>query len=218
MRRWDSGQRLVTLPRMIDTHCHLTDPRLRDRLDEVLAAAADAGVTGMISVATTPADAQAALAIAQAHPHVYATVGVHPLHAAAYDEDEEFYARIGEISPFIGHPDIVAIGEIGLDRAHDDPPLDVQRRTFARQLELAKTLTRLPIIIHNRDATDDTLAMLREAGLPGDRFVFHCFTGAWRRWTASSTSGPPSASRASSPSPMHEKWPRHRTACPRIGC
>lgn len=163
---------------MIDTHCHLTDPRLGDRLDDVLAAAAAAGVTGMISIATTPADAAAALAIAEQHDHVYATVGVHPLYAAEFDDDQEFYEHIHEIAPFIGHPKVVALGEMGLDHHYDDPPRDVQRATFARQLDLARTLSKLPIIIHNREATDDVLAMLREAGMPGERYVFHCFTGS----------------------------------------
>ncbi len=163
---------------MIDTHCHLTYPGIFERLDEVLAAAAAAGVHRMVSVATTPVDALEALRLAERYPQVYATVGVHPAHADEYDERDEYMLGIRQIAPFIAHPRVAAIGEMGLDKHYNDPPMDIQRRVFAYQLDLAKTISTRPIIIHNREATDEVLGMIHDSGLPGDRFVFHCFTGS----------------------------------------
>ena len=163
---------------MIDTHCHLTYPGLHERIDGVLAAAADAGVTRLISVATTPIDGLEALKLAETYPQVYATVGVHPGHADEYDSPDEYLEGMKQIAPFVAHPRVVAIGEMGLDKHYDHPPLDVQRRVFHYQLDLAKTISKKPIIIHNREATDDVLGMIRDSGLPGERFLFHCFTGS----------------------------------------
>ncbi len=159
---------------MIDTHCHLTFKLLLDDLDAVLTRAHDAGVDRMITVATTPDDARQAAALAGQHDNVYATVGVHPHYAGQWrGRGQDVAAAMRELAD---DPKVVALGEMGLDRHYDDPPIDDQRRVFALQLETAKALTK-PIIIHNREATDEVLAMIRDAGLPGARFVFHCFTG-----------------------------------------
>ncbi|MBI1371853.1 MAG: YchF/TatD family DNA exonuclease [Phycisphaera sp.] len=157
---------------MIDTHCHLTFPQLSSRLDEVLAAARADGVDRMITVGTTPNDAVNARAIAEAHDNVYFTVGVHPHYSANLDNSE--LPRIGEIA---GHEKCVAFGEMGVDYHYDDPPRDVQHRWFNAQLEVVRyTNLKKPIIIHCRKAVDDTLAIIRGSGLPGERFVFHCMT------------------------------------------
>lgn len=159
---------------MIDTHCHLTYDGLHERADEVIAAARSAGVTTMISVGTTPDDAARAVRLAEQRAGVYATVGVHP-HYAHQVHDE---AVLGEaMRKLAASPHVVALGEMGLDWHYPDPPAEDQRRVFAWQLAIAKQLPDLPIVIHNREATDDTLAMIREAGTPGERFIFHCFTG-----------------------------------------
>ena len=159
---------------MIDTHCHLTYDGLAERVDDVVAAAKDAGVDRMISVGTTPDDAQRALALTRIHEGVYATAGLHPHYTAGFDDRDALLDALREL---IGRDRVVALGEMGLDWHYPDPPRDTQRRAFAWQLELAGELPDVPIIIHNREATDDTLAMIREAGVPGERFVFHCFTG-----------------------------------------
>lgn len=160
---------------MIDTHCHLTYEGLRERVEDVLAAAAEAGVDRMISVGTSPADAKQAIALAERHDNVFATVGLHPHHAA--DEDD-LPALLGAMRGLASHRRVVALGEMGLDRHYPEPAMDVQRAAFETQLSLAAEMPTLPVIIHNREATDDTLGVLRASGLPGERFVFHCFTGA----------------------------------------
>lgn len=159
---------------MIDTHCHLTFRGLHDRLDEVLAGAAEAGVDRMIDVGTTPDDARQAHQLAQQHAHVFSTVGLHPLHV---DECDDRAALESALHELIDQPNVVALGEMGLDKHYDEPPLADQRERFQWQLELAAQYPHKPIIIHNRKATDETLAMLREAGFAGDRYVFHCFAG-----------------------------------------
>jgi TatD DNase family protein len=163
---------------MIDTHCHLTHERLAGRVDQVVAAAQGAGVTAMICVATNPDDARAAVALAERCPGVFAAVGLHP-HEAQHWPDRQ--AVVESLRLLAGHPKVVALGEVGLDRYYPDPPQDVQRRALEWQLQLAaeRTATRaLPMVIHGRQATADILALIRGSGLPGARFVFHCFTGS----------------------------------------
>ncbi len=172
---------------MIDTHCHLTYDGLHERIDDVMQGAADAGVDRMISVGTTPDDALKAVALAERRDNVFATVGLHPHYSAQWPDLATLVQAIQRLS---AHPRVVAIGEMGLDRHYPDPPIDDQKRAFAAQLETVKSLPSepsssepgrvgpvLPIIIHNREATDETVGMIRDSGLPGDRFVFHCFTG-----------------------------------------
>ena len=160
---------------MIDTHCHLTFPQLHRRLDDVLARAAQRGVDEMISVGTNPDDALAAAALAQRYAQVHATAGLHPL----YVKPGMDLGVVDEMLAWaVGRKEVVALGEMGLDYHYDDPPRELQHEAFGRQLAtIAKLDTIMPIVIHNRKATSDVLAMIREAGLPGERFVFHCFTG-----------------------------------------
>jgi TatD DNase family protein len=159
---------------MIDTHCHLTYDGLHERVADVLAAARAVGVETFISVGTTPADTRKALALTRQHAGVYATVGVHPHYAHQVDDEPALREAMHQLA---GDRRVVALGEMGLDWHYPDPPRADQRRVFAAQLAVARELPDLPIVIHNREATDDVLAMIREADLPGERFVFHCFTG-----------------------------------------
>ena len=159
---------------MIDTHCHLTYDGLRERVGDVIAAARAAGVDRMISVGTTPDDAERAIAVAEKHENVYVAAGLHPHYAKPGGDPEGDAMRIAGL---LQHPKVVAIGEMGLDWYYPDPPRDLQRRALELQLGVASRLDK-PIIIHNRQATDDVLAVLRASGIPGGRFVFHCFTGS----------------------------------------
>ncbi len=174
---------------MIDTHCHLTYPGLIERIDDVLAAAAAAGVDRMISVGTTPDDAVRACELARRYPQVYFAVGLHPHHAKEWADDTVVAQAIRTLSQ---NEKCVAIGEMGLDRHYPEPPIADQVRAFEAQLATIialdgaaaaagskpKATNPKPIIIHNREATDETLAIIRASGLAGDRFVFHCFTGS----------------------------------------
>jgi TatD DNase family protein len=153
---------------MIDTHCHLTDPRLRSQLDDVMSRASANGVRKMVTVGTDLADSRASIAICQGRPNVRCTVGIHPNYVVeAHDDD------VAALEPLLADPAVVALGEIGMDYFHN-PDRDRQRRFFIEQLSLAQT-AQVPVVIHCREAVGDTLAIMGDFKLL--RAVFHCFTG-----------------------------------------
>jgi TatD DNase family protein len=157
--------------RLIDSHCHLDDPQFDADRDEVIGRALAAGVTRMLAIGTGegPPDLQAAIRLAERYPFIYATVGVHPHDASK--ATEETFARLWELA---AHPKVVAIGEIGLDYHYDFSPRAAQQAVFARQVEIAAQC-RKPVVIHTREAWEDTLALLRPgAPVAG---IMHCFTG-----------------------------------------
>ncbi len=159
-------------PVLIDTHCHLTSRDLFERRAQVIADAARAGVTQMIEVACTPADLEPALQLRKEYPQVAVACGIHPHEAGKVSEaDIERFARVWKEDA-----GIVAVGEIGLDYHYDFSPRDVQRQVLARQLKLAAT-TSLPIVIHSREAHDNVVSILKDAGYVGRKVVFHCFGG-----------------------------------------
>jgi len=163
---------------VIDTHCHLTFPELTTDLEGVVSRAAAQGVGGMITVSTTTENCEAGLRVAEAHPNVWCSSGVHPLYAAEGLErgghDWEAMRRVA------GHERCVAWGELGLDRHYDEPPLDLQRRVLTDQLALIERADAdglaLPIIVHCRKAVNELLPILRCSAIEPERFVFHCFT------------------------------------------
>lgn len=162
---------------MIDTHCHLTYPGLAERVGDVVADARAAGVDRMISIGTGPVDSVAAIAVATRFAGVvFATVGIHPLHA---HEVEDLNRAIAELRPLSKRAEVVALGEMGLDAHHDQPPMALQRRVFEAQLDLAAE-TGLPVVIHSRKAIPETIEAIARRGLPADRFLFHCFSGTVR--------------------------------------
>jgi len=156
---------------LIDTHCHLADKRLGRNIDKVLSLAAGAGVSRMISAAANLPDARIAAELASQHAEVYCTAGVHPHHAA--DHNKSYLAEIEQLA---GLERNVAIGEIGLDYHYDYSPRPRQQEAFAEQIALADKLGKV-IVIHTREAFDDTMTIIADSGVSGDRFVFHSFTG-----------------------------------------
>ncbi|NBB84326.1 MAG: YchF/TatD family DNA exonuclease [Alphaproteobacteria bacterium] len=158
---------------MIDTHCHLTFAQLHERVEEVIGAAGEAGVDRLITVGTTRQDADVARAVAEQHDNVYFTAGIHP-HYPAQTAAGDIY----RLPAATAHDRCVAYGEMGLDWHYDDPPRELQRELFRAQLAAVEgdRNTDRPIIIHCRKAVDDTLAMMRQFNIAGERFVFHCFT------------------------------------------
>ncbi len=154
---------------MIDSHCHLTDPRLFSQLDNVLARAAAAGVCEMVTIGTSVDESRAAIDIARHHANVHCTVGIHPNNSA--DAAPEDIVTIKSLS---FDPVVVAIGEAGLDY-HYDIDCAAQRSIFEKQLALATELDK-PIVIHCREATDDCIEMMR--GMKSGRAVYHCFTAS----------------------------------------
>jgi TatD DNase family protein len=155
---------------MIDTHCHLTDPRLGDQLDAVLSRAAKAGVNRMITISTSVADAVDCIAACQDRDNLRCSVGVHPNYVG-----EEDAAAVPQLRGLQANPSVVAIGEIGLDYHYGRELHDRQQfQFFEMQLQIALDCNR-PVIIHCREAVDDALAVLGKfPTVPG---VFHCFTG-----------------------------------------
>jgi TatD DNase family protein len=154
---------------MFDTHCHLTDPRFSDDLDGVLQRAWDAGLTGIVTIASDAADADVAWQLTRRDPRIYSTAGVHP-HTAAQATDAD-RARITEI---LARPGVVAVGETGLDFHYDNSPRAVQRTVFEWHLATAAA-TGLPVIVHSRAADEEMAAMIRATS--GVRGVLHCFSG-----------------------------------------
>lgn len=149
-----------------DSHCHVHDERMPGGTDAAVQAARDAGVATMVTVGCDRETSLQAIAAAEAHPDVWATVGLHP-HEASRGVDT--------IRDLFDHPKVVAVGEAGLDYYYDHSPRDAQRAAFAEQIALAHELG-LPLVIHTRDAWDDTFDVLAAEGVP-EQTVFHCFTG-----------------------------------------
>jgi TatD DNase family protein len=149
-----------------DSHCHLTDARFADEVDGVVARARAAGVTGMVTIASDEEDARVALELAR-RLDLHASAGVHPHHASRPG------TALDMVRDLAADPRVVALGETGLDYHYDNAPRDTQRALFRRHLELAAELG-LPVVVHSRDADEDTAAAVREAGAVVTG-VLHCF-------------------------------------------
>ena len=157
--------------RLVDSHCHLDDSKFDADRDEVVSRAQAAGVERMVAIGTGngPPDLQAGIRVAEAYPFMLATVGVHP-HDASKANAETF----DELEKLLSHAKVVAIGEIGLDYHYDFSPRDVQLSVFRKQLDLAVDRGK-PVVIHTREAWNDTLSAIRASG--AKRGIMHCFTG-----------------------------------------
>jgi TatD DNase family protein len=159
--------------RLIDSHCHLDFPDFADELDAVVERARAAGVERMITIGTRADKAARVAEIAERYDGVFFTVGTHP-HEAASAAAADFDALRG----FAQHPKCVGIGEAGLDYHYNFAPPEVAQRVFRGQIGLARELG-LPIVIHTREAEDDTAAILKdEAGQGAFGALLHCFTSS----------------------------------------
>lgn len=160
-------------PALIDTHAHLDSPKFDGDRAQVIARARQAGIARIINVGADLPSSHQAAALAHDYPDIYASVGVHPHDAKSMDNQV-----LAEIAALADKAKVVAIGEIGLDYHYDFSPRPAQRQAFSQQLALARQL-HLPIIVHDREAHADTLAMLREwaAGIAAPAGVLHCFSG-----------------------------------------
>ena len=161
----------------IDSHCHIDGPEYDADREEVIARAREAGVTTMLDVGTGDPHSGAidrAVDLAEKHEGIYAAVGVHPHDAKLFDDAAE--RRLLDLAR--QSPRVIAWGEIGLDYHYDHSPRDVQREVFRRQLRLARE-RKLPVVIHSREADDETIAILREELTGYERGgVLHCFGGS----------------------------------------
>lgn len=154
---------------LVDSHCHLDFPDLAGKLDEVLSAMADNGVTHALCVGVNLEELPAVLALADQHQNVFASVGVHP----DYEEVED--PSVERLIELARHPKVVAIGETGLDyfRIKDQP--EWQKQRFRTHIRAARQVDK-PLIVHTREAAVDTLAIMAEEGAGEAGGVMHCFT------------------------------------------
>jgi len=169
-----------TLPGLIDAHCHLDYAPMSPDLQACFDAGTAAGVVQYVHVGCSPESIDRAVALADTHAQVFAAIGVHPHEAKHTDA-----ALLGRIREHAKNPSVLAIGETGLDYHYDLSPREDQRRSFSEHVELARELD-MPIVLHIRDAHDEALAIVAEAGpraeMPG---MVHCFTAgpdAARAW------------------------------------
>ncbi len=156
---------------LFDTHAHYDAEQFDPDRDQVLEALPSRGVSLVVDPGCDIPSSRAALALAEKYPFLYAAVGYHPESCAPYRPEE-----LDILRDMARHPKVVAIGEIGLDYYwEENPPKELQQQVFRRQMALAEELD-LPVIVHDREAHADALAMVRE--FPRVRGVFHCFSGS----------------------------------------
>lgn len=156
---------------LIDSHCHLDYEPMASDLEGTLARAEAAGVMQMIHIGCSPDTMKPAVALADAQPRVFASVGIHP-HEARHLDD----ALLAEIEALARHPKVVAVGETGLDYHYDFSPRDDQLRGFGAQVDLARALDK-PLVLHIRDAHEDAWSVLADHPPRANPGVVHCFTG-----------------------------------------
>lgn len=156
----------------IDTHVHLNSDQYSEDLQVVINRAREAEVSKMVVIGFDTITIKRAIELAEEHPDIYAVVGWHPVDAIDCTEDD-----LKWIEELASHPKVVAIGEMGLDYHWDKSPKDIQQEIFRKQIQLAKRV-KLPIVIHNREATEDVVRILREEGAEEVGGIMHCFSGS----------------------------------------
>ncbi|UKS26207.1 TatD family hydrolase [Paenibacillus sp. HWE-109] len=158
---------------LTDSHTHLNAEQFNEDQDEVIQRALDAGVTRMVNVGFNRETIPSSIALAEKYDFIYSTVGWHPV-----DAIDMMPGDLAWIEELCKHEKVVAIGEIGLDYYWDKSPRDVQQRVFREQIQLARKLG-MPIVIHNRDAHQDILHILKEEKAEEVGGIMHCFSGSW---------------------------------------
>jgi len=159
--------------RLIDSHCHLNYEGLVERQAEVLETAREAGVSGFLNISTRQVEWEEIVAVAEREPDVWASIGVHPHEADAHPD-----LGAAALVEAADHPRVVAIGECGLDYYYDKSDRSAQRERFEAHIQAARE-TGLPLVVHTRDAEEDTAEILTEAVREGAvTGVLHCFTGS----------------------------------------
>lgn len=158
---------------LVDTHTHLDAQQFDEDREETIARAVEQGVTRLINIGFNRETIPTTMKLAETYDFIYAAIGWHPQDAITMkDEDLDWIAELCR------HEKVVAIGEIGLDYYWDTSPKDVQHAVFRRQIGLARELG-MPVVIHNRDAHEDTIRILREEKAHEVGGVMHSFSGSW---------------------------------------
>ncbi|MFC4403563.1 TatD family hydrolase [Gracilibacillus xinjiangensis] len=154
---------------LFDTHVHLNVSQFDEDREEVIARAKEAGVEYMVIVGFDHETIPKAIELAEAYDYIYAAVGWHPVDAIDMTDKE-----LNWLKELASHPKVVALGEMGLDYHWDKSPKDVQKEVFRKQINLAKKVN-LPIIIHNREATEDIISILKEENAREVGGIMHCY-------------------------------------------
>lgn len=163
----------MSLPQLVDSHCHLDFENLQPDLDDVVARAHAAGVTRMVTICTRLKNEERVRALAQRFPSVFYAAGTHPMSAA-----EEPLASVEELVALAKHPKLVGIGETGLDYHYTAESMEIQQQSLRVHIEACRQ-TRLPLIIHSRDADEDMARILAEEHKAGAfTCVMHCFSSS----------------------------------------
>lgn len=157
---------------LFDTHAHYYDTQYDEDRSEVINRAIKSGVGYILSVSSDVASSIENISLAQNYDFIYAAIGVHPHNVIDLNNN-----IISALTDFASYPKVVAIGEIGLDYFYDNSPREAQKIWFAKQISLARTLKR-PIIIHDRDAHEDTLSIMKAENARNVGGVLHCFSGS----------------------------------------
>ena len=155
-----------------DTHAHLNAEQFNDDLQEVIDRALAEGISRIVVVGFDRLTIKRAMELAEQYEFIYASVGWHPVDAIDMKDEDLLW-----IEELAGHPKVVALGEMGLDYYWDKSPKEIQKEVLRKQIQLAKKV-KLPIIIHNRDATADIVEILREEGAKEVGGIMHCFSGS----------------------------------------
>ena len=158
--------------KFIDSHAHLDDERFEKDRDEVIDSLYGNDVEALLNPGADLNSSKEALDLAEKYPFIYAAVGIHP-HDSKYMKEE----HLDIFKEMAGNKKVIAIGEIGLDYYYDNSDRDVQRKWFREQIRLAKDLD-LPYIVHNRDAHEDVLRIMKEEHYDGVRGILHCYSGS----------------------------------------
>lgn len=158
---------------LVDSHCHLNYKGLAEQQHDVLVRARERGVTAMLNISTRESEWDDVLAAAEAHQDVWASVGIHP-----HDADQHSHIDTEKLIARAAHPRIVGLGETGLDYYYDKSDREQQQRSFRTHIHAAQQID-LPIIVHTRDAEEDTLSLIaEEMDTAPYRGVIHCFTAS----------------------------------------
>ncbi|HSH25093.1 MAG TPA: TatD family hydrolase [Massilibacterium sp.] len=204
---------------LFDTHAHLNAEQFNEDREETIKRAIDAGVSNILVVGFDNETIDGAIELAEQYDFIYAAIGWHPVDAI--DATEQDFKRIEQLA---SHKKVVALGEMGLDYHWDKSPKEIQKEVFRRQIQIAKKVN-LPIIIHNREATQDCIQILREEKANEVGGIMHCFSGSVE--TAEecvklnfhiSLGGPVTFKNARQPKEVAKEIPLHRllieTDCP----
>lgn len=159
---------------IVDSHCHLDDERLIDDIEGVLARAESANIKTLQTICTRLSDFPTIKGLAEKHDNIFCSFGIHPHHA---DEDTVSEDDIKKVAT---HPKVIGVGETGLDYYYENSPKKEQRESFIKHIRAARALD-LPLIIHTRDADDDTIAIMDDMRAEGPyKALFHCFSSTRR--------------------------------------